>query len=52
MSGAGVPAEAVAFVNPARRLRWEEDHRLVQHADLRDHCAKIFHDAIKATGGL
>jgi hypothetical protein len=50
--GQVIPDEAVAFVNPASRARWEADHRLVQHADLRDYCAKLIGDAMKATGGL
>lgn len=46
-----VSDEAVAFVNPAMRERWEADHAAVKHADLRDHCNKIISDAWEATGG-
>lgn len=40
-----------SFVNPSKREQWEATHQQVQHADLRDYCAKLIGDAMKATRG-
>jgi hypothetical protein len=41
-----------AFVNPAKRERWETDHKSVQDADWRDYLQKLIGDAMEATCGL